>query len=89
VALKKLQRAAAPAVSSDAADRLADRLADRAYGEEKPEPEQLTRTTISLPQDMLDKLENTAIANKRAKHDHRSVSAIVRAAVEDYFILHK
>jgi len=89
VVLKKPQRAVAPAVSSDAADRLADRLADRPYGEEKPEPEQLARTTISLPQGMLEKLENTAIANKRAKGEHRTISAIVRAAVEDYFILHK
>lgn len=44
----------------------------------------LTRTTISLPEDLLEKIEDLAMKNKRSKQPNRTVSAIVRAALENY-----
>lgn len=43
-----------------------------------------SRTTISLPEDMLIEVEDMAHANKRAKTGLKSSSAIVRKALEDY-----
>ena len=44
----------------------------------------LARTTISLPEELLEKIEDLAIKNKRKKQPNRTVSAIVRAALENY-----
>lgn len=46
------------------------------------ETQELARTTISLPASMLEKLEDLARANKRAKAPNRTVSAIIRDALE-------
>ena len=49
-----------------------------------PETEELERITISLPQAMRYQLEDMARDRKRAKKPGRSVSAIVREALERY-----
>jgi len=67
------------------AEALAKQLADRPYGENKNNNESTTRTTISLPESMLIKLEDIARANKRKKIEPNNVSALVREAVEEYF----
>ncbi|MED5659004.1 CopG family transcriptional regulator, partial [Enterobacter hormaechei] len=65
---------------------LAQRLADKPYGApEKPEPEKQCRTTISLGESMLVKVEDIALRNKRNGKDPKNVSAIVREALELYF----
>lgn len=76
-----------PAVSEDAADKLASLLADKPYGDEKRQPEgqeKQARTTISLPESLLRLCEDTALDNKRAGREPKSVSALVRAALELY-----
>jgi len=76
------------AVTEAEADALANRLADRPYGDEKPAaevvPEILTRTTISLPQTMLREIEDLALHNKRIGVSPKSVSAIIREALDAY-----
>lgn len=44
----------------------------------------LSRTTISLPSDLMEKVEDHARENKRSGEDNRTVSAVVRAALELY-----
>lgn len=77
----------AAAVSEDQADRLASMLADKPYGDEKKVhevQEKLTRTTISLPESLLRQCEDLALNNKRNGLEPKNVSALVRAALEDY-----
>lgn len=45
----------------------------------------MTRTTISIPQDLLIKVEDQAVLNKRSGVPEKSVSAIVRKGIELYF----
>lgn len=73
-------------VTAEQAEALAQRLADKPYGApEKPEPEKQCRTTISLGESMLMKVEDIALRNKRNGKDPKNVSAIVREALELYF----
>ncbi|EIT7321877.1 CopG family transcriptional regulator [Enterobacter hormaechei] len=73
-------------VTAEQAEALAQRLADKPYGApEKPEPEKQCRTTISLGESMLVKVEDIALRNKRNGKDPKNVSAIVREALELYF----
>ena len=73
------------AVSEKDVSRLAKELADKAYGDEKKvSDDPLVRTSITIPQSMLNNLEDTALKNKRKGADLKSVSAIVRAAVDAY-----
>lgn len=74
-------------VTSEQAELLAKRLADKPYGSTEntlQEPEKQSRTTISLNESMLVKLEDMALKNKREGRDPKSVSAIVREALEKY-----
>jgi len=77
-----------PDVTPEQAEALAQKLADKPYGEkEKPEPvveEKQSRTTISLPTSLLREIEDLALQNKRDKKDPRSVSALVREALQQY-----
>ena len=77
-----------PDVTPEQAEALAQKLADKPYGEkEKPElvvEEKQSRTTISLPTSLLHELEDLALQNKRDKMDPRSVSALVREALQQY-----
>ena len=75
-------------VNAQSADKLADELADKPYGQQQSasDDERLVRTSLSLPATMQARLEDLAIQNKRAGRDLRTVSAIVRQAIEQYFI---
>ena len=88
MALKKPPFTNRRIVTEAEADALANRLADRPYGDEKvaaePAPEILTRTTISLPQNTLREIEDLALHNKRIGIAPKSVSAIIRDALDEY-----
>ncbi|AVF38053.1 MULTISPECIES: hypothetical protein [Rahnella] len=88
MALKKPPFTNRRIVTEAEADALANRLADRPYGDEKvvaePVPEILTRTTISLPQNTLREIEDLALHNKRVGIAPKSVSAIIRDALDAY-----
>ncbi|HHR6450279.1 TPA: CopG family transcriptional regulator [Providencia alcalifaciens] len=74
-------------ITAEQADLLAKRLADKPYGSAEnhlQEPEKQSRTTISLNESMLVKLEDMALKNKREGKEPKSVSAIVRDALELY-----
>lgn len=92
MALKKpsAQAARKKHVSEAEAEALANRIADRPYGTAeaavvKAEVSQLKRTSISLETGMLELLEDTALKNKREGTEPKSVSAIVRDALDEYF----
>ena len=46
----------------------------------------LARTTISLPAKLLIQVEDQALKNKRRKRPNRSVSAIIKSALENTLI---
>lgn len=74
-------------ITAEQADLLAKRLADKPYGSTEnhlQEPAKQSRTTISLNESMLVKLEDMALKNKREGREPKSVSAIVREALELY-----
>ncbi|WP_061800765.1 CopG family ribbon-helix-helix protein [Serratia ficaria] len=90
MAIKKPSERRLPGASEAQADALANKLADRPYGvnrESPPEvtkPESMTRTTISLPEALLRRLEDLALDNKRAGVAPKNVSSIIREALEGY-----
>lgn len=68
---------------------LIDQLADKPYGEPAKRgpgrPRRVpkaTPLTISLPDTMIERIEDVALKNKRKKKDLRTVSAIIRDALE-------
>ncbi len=63
------------------AEALARQLADRPYGQEK-KVDDLVRTSFTLPKALLTELEDEALANKRSGREPKSVSAIIREALE-------
>jgi len=69
-------------------ERLAKSLADKPYGDsfleasKMPISEKAKPIAISLPPSLIEKLQDQAIANKRAGLDLKTVSAIVRDALE-------
>lgn len=74
-------------VTEDEADMLANKLADKPYGDDERAQavqEKQARTTISLPDQLLRQCEDLAISNKRGNNGPKSVSALVRAALENY-----
>lgn len=80
MALKQRNR---PEVTNKTIDRLADELADKAYGDEKKtDDDPLIRTSITIPRSMLIWLEDEATKNKRSGTEPKSVSAIIRAAID-------
>lgn len=74
--------------TAEQAEALADKLADKPYGDPlsvaPPAPETLSRTTLSLPTSLVRKLEDMALQNKREGKELRSMSAIVREALQKY-----
>lgn len=84
------QASSRPVITPEQADELAQRLADKPYGDpEKPrqeqeKPEKQCRTTISLYESMLLKVEDLALKNKRNGKEPKNVSAIVREALKLY-----
>lgn len=78
-----------PQVTPEQADILANQLADKPYGQEKPNTKkvsegEIARTTISLPKQLFETLEDLAMTNKRQGVEPKNVSAIVRDALELY-----
>ena len=73
--------------STEDVQKLVVALADKPYGEKaqlqlpirQPKPRPLT---ISLPDTMIEKLEDAAMQNKRAGMRAKTVSAIVKGALE-------
>ncbi|MCQ4235611.1 hypothetical protein NAV31_18110 [Pseudomonas stutzeri] len=73
-----------------AVEALARELADRPYGEAKPTeevpvkamPAKAKAISISLPPCMIEKLEDTALTNKRSGSGPKTISGIVREALE-------
>lgn len=76
--------------SPDEAEALANKLADKPYGDEalvQPVVEKQARTSISLPESLLQTIEDMARDNKRRGIEPKSVSAIIRDALYNH--LHK
>lgn len=74
-----VRRSATPAQ----AEKLAQQLADKPYGGVKESPEAKAQNiSISLPPSMIEKLQDVALANKRGAGNLKTVSAIVRDALE-------
>jgi len=82
-------------IDSTIAESLADKLADKPYGQQlEPETQsakkeikdtEIERITISIPRWMSYRLEDMARERKRSKQQNRTVSAIVREALDMYF----
>jgi len=79
-------------IDLDAVEKLADKMADKPYGKaisenasDTPDSHvELERITISIPQVMSYTLDDIARERKRNKLPNRTVSAIVREALELY-----
>lgn len=71
------------------ADKLADALADKPYGGVKSKPvakstaeAKAQNVSISLPPALIIKLQDSAMLNKRSGSDLKTVSAIIKDALE-------
>ncbi len=71
------------------ANTLADQIADKPYGKhnksERVVGDEYITTSISIPQSMLQQLEDLALINKRSMNGPKNVSALIRSAVTTYF----
>jgi len=96
MALKK--RNTAKDVSAEAAEALANEIADKPYGKKsKVEPikkkvsepgadaAKIVRTTITIPQSLMDEIDQQVLENKKNRISIKSTSAVVRDALEQYF----
>lgn len=70
-------------------ERLAKTLADKPYGQQAagtdakmPDSEKAKPLAISLPPAMIERLQDQALSNKRSGAELKTVSAIVRDALE-------
>lgn len=70
--------------TAEQAEKLAQQLADKPYGsvKEAPTEAKAQNVSISLPPAMIERLQDAALANKRGAGDLKTVSAIVRDALE-------
>lgn len=87
MALKKPSQMAAVknTVTDQEANALASQLADRPYGEAKTSFEAGKKAkplSISLPPDVIEQLEDAVRDNKRSGAGPRTVSALVREALD-------
>ncbi|MCQ9124718.1 hypothetical protein [Rodentibacter caecimuris] len=64
-------------------EKLAEQLADKPYGKDKLNDETMVRTSFALPKALLNALEDEALANKRTGIEPKSVSEIIRRALEN------
>lgn len=84
--LKKPSQAAGKRdVSPEAADKLARQLADKPYGEKAPEPQGSQKAkpiSISLPPSVIEQLEDAVRKNKRSGEGLRTISAIIKEALD-------
>lgn len=70
---------------SSAADKLANKLADKPYGsgsELSSDESEIINKSISLPRDLIHRIEDIVLANKRAGIEPKTFSAYVRASIE-------
>ncbi|TKD47269.1 hypothetical protein [Azotobacter chroococcum] len=84
-----VQQGGKPVPSSEDVDRLVRELADKPYGEvvepeapnriAKPKPKPIT---ISLPDVMIEQLEDQALQNKRSGKGPKTISALIREQLE-------
>lgn len=82
--VKKRTRTEPSQAEIEAFANQADDVPDKPVKKDQEAPKELARTTISLPAELLEKVEDMALKNKRAKLENRTVSAIVRAALDKY-----
>lgn len=88
--IKKPSKASVkPPITTQQVDALESELVDKPYGVKVSSistkvNEQTARTTISLPKSLLEKTEDIALKNKREGKDPKSVSGIIREALEFY-----
>lgn len=85
--LKKPSQAVAArsAATAEEADALARLLADKPYGEKRSASEGARKAkplSISLPPDLIEQLEDAVRNNKRSGSGSRTVSALIREALE-------
>ena len=65
------------------AEKLANELADRPYGSIPNDQEEYVVTSISITKSLLHKIEDIVTNNKRTNQEPKSVSALVRMALEE------
>jgi len=91
----KSKRSVKPAPDIKAIDLLADSMADKPYGNLPEEPkkqvspekttkEELVPITVTIPVEMRDQLDQLVLKRKREKAEDRTVSAIVRKAIDQH-----
>lgn len=69
------------------ADKLADELADRPYaGGVKKESKVMRKISFEIDESQYEELEDIAIKNKRAKLPLKTISDLLRLAVNDFLI---
>jgi len=85
--------AVANKATPEQAEQLAAEIADKPYGQKKEklspsakkqsaESEKSLPIGISLPESMIEKLQDKALSNKRKKAGEKSVSGLIREALE-------
>lgn len=74
-------------VTQQLAEALADELSDKPYGKNiYPQKEQAyRRLTISMKEELFDKLDDLSRKRKKQKADIKTMSAIAGRAIEEYF----
>ncbi|MFB8831595.1 hypothetical protein ACE0DR_25395 [Azotobacter sp. CWF10] len=82
-----VQQGEKPVPSSEDVDRLVRELADKPYGEvvEPEAPKRIAKPkpiTISLPDVMIEQLEDQALQNKRSGKGPKTISALIREQLE-------
>lgn len=83
---KRSETAVAHIVSDADANKIADLIADKPYGKQNEisvkDEQKAQNISVSLPPSIIEKLQDTALANKRSGSEHRTVSALIKAALE-------
>jgi len=75
-------------VSKEVAEALADELSDRPYGKNSNDNKKLNdyrRLTISMKEDLFDKLDELSRRRKKQKAQVKTMSAIADEAIRAYF----
>jgi len=77
-------------VSKELADALADELSDKPYGKnngsiDNKKEQDYRRLTISMKEDLFDKLDELSRRRKKQKAQVKTMSAIADEAIREYF----
>lgn len=73
------------------ADKLADELADRPYaggGKTESKSKVMRKISFEIDESQYEELEDIAIKNKRAKLPLKTISDLLRLAVNDFLMKH-